>query len=84
MLGSTVAQFARCSEEVAMEQLKDEFSATPVACPKCGKMATSVHKTGNKIFYNHGEPRVAHKEGQESEVTWKACVVDRPKPAQKS
>ncbi len=61
-----------------MGQLKDEFSETPVTCPKCGKMATSVNKTGNKIFYNHGEPKVTHKEGQESEVIWKACVLDQP------
>ena len=37
-----------------------------------------MNKTGNKIFYNHGEPKVTYKEGQESEVIWKACVLDQP------
>lgn len=52
-----------------MEQLKDEFSNTPVTCPVCGEVAISVHKTGNKIFYNHGDVKVIHKEGQRVEVT---------------
>lgn len=67
-----------------MEQLKDKFSDTPVRCPKCGKMATSVNKTGTKIFYNHGDPKIVHKNAQEVEVTWSACEVDRPKPAKQS
>ena len=24
-------------------------------CPKCGKPVTSIHESGNKRFYNHGQ-----------------------------
>jgi len=65
-----------------MEQLKDEFSDNPVRCPKCGKIATSVNKTGNKIFYNHGDPKVIHKTNHVLEATWSSCEVARPKPTQ--
>jgi hypothetical protein len=61
-----------------MQPIKDEFSDTPVTCPKCGKVATSVNKTGNKIFYNHGDAKANYKPG-EIEVDWKSCEVDRPK-----
>jgi hypothetical protein len=60
-----------------MEQLKDELSDTPVPCPKCGKVATSVHKTGNRIFYNHGSAKTEYKDG-ELHVRWNSCEVDRP------
>lgn len=59
-----------------MGQLKDEFSNAPVPCPKCGKVATSVFKTGNKVFYNHGEPTTQYKGGQ-VHVSWNSCSVDR-------
>jgi hypothetical protein len=62
-----------------MEELKDEFSDKPVTCPKCGKLATSVNKTGNKIFYNHGDAKADFKAGQMG-VSWKSCEVDRPMP----
>jgi ssDNA-binding Zn-finger/Zn-ribbon topoisomerase 1 len=67
-----------------VEQPKDEFTDTPVTCPKCGKMAVSVNRTGNKIFYNHGDPKIVHTDNQGVEVTWSACEVDRPKATQKS
>ena len=67
----------------SMEQLKDEFSDTPVTCPKCGRLATSVNKTGNKIFYNHGDARAEFKAG-EMHVNWNSCKVDRPMPEKKS
>lgn len=66
-----------------MEQLKDEFSDKPVPCPKCKKLATSVFKTGNKIFYNHGEPRTEYKDGQ-FHVNWNSCSMARPLPEKKS
>lgn len=62
-----------------MEQLKDEFSNTPVTCPKCGRLATSVNKIGNKIFYNHGDARADFKAG-EMHVNWNSCEVDRQMP----
>jgi hypothetical protein len=67
----------------SMEQLKDEFSDTPVTCPKCGRLATSVNKTGNKIFYNHGDARAEFKAG-EMHVNWNSCEVDRPMSEKKS
>lgn len=65
-----------------MEHLKDEFSDNPVPCPKCGKVATSVFKTGNKAFYNHGEPTTQYKDGQ-VHVSWNSCSVDRTMPEKK-
>jgi hypothetical protein len=72
------------SLESPAEQLKDEFSDIPVECPECGKMATSVNKTGSKIFYNHGEARLSFKDSQQVEAKWSACEVDRPIPKKKS
>ncbi len=63
-----------------MEQPKDEFSYTPVRCPRCGKTATSVYRTGKRIFYNHGDGQFEYADGQ-VRVTWKSCDVDRPNPA---
>ena len=56
--------------------LKDEFSDGPVQCPKCKKTATSVFKTGNKIFYNHGNATVTFKDGNVN-LSLKACEDDR-------
>jgi hypothetical protein len=56
---------------------KDEFSDQPEKCPKCGKLATSVYKTGNKIFYNHGDA-TANYVGAQLHVQWNSCEVDRP------
>lgn len=67
----------------SMEQLRDEFSEIPVTCPKCGRLATSVNKTGNKIFYNHGDAKADFKAG-EMHVRWNSCEVDRPMPEKNS
>jgi hypothetical protein len=70
-------------EQFQVNQLKDEFSTAPVTCPKCGKVATSVHKTGNKAFYNHGDAKAEYKDGQ-LHAYWKSCETDRPMPKKKS
>jgi hypothetical protein len=66
-----------------MEHLKDELLEKPTPCPKCGKVATSVFKTGNKVFYNHGAPSAEYKNG-ELRVLWNSCAVDRPMPDAKT
>lgn len=57
-------------------QPRDEFSDIPVKCPVCGRMADSVYKTGNKVFYNHGDARAIFKNNK-LQVTWDSCEQDR-------
>lgn len=59
-----------------MTTRKDEFSEGPVECPTCKKTATSVFKTGDKIFYNHGNATVTWKDGKLG-LSWQACEADR-------
>jgi hypothetical protein len=54
----------------------DEYSNAPLKCPKCGMTATSVFKTGNKVFYNHGDATAEYKDGK-LDVNWKSCMDDR-------
>jgi hypothetical protein len=60
-----------------MEQLKDEFSDNYVPCPKCGKLATSVSKTSNRVFSTNTESQQLSTRNGKVHFSWNSCSVDR-------